>query len=371
MKTYQKYFFLVAAILLLAGCSKAPEETTSASTQTTVTQAPETEPATVATEPNSEAGIVLVDHVPAVLTQLSRGDIVTILGEQDDCYIVDSAKGQGLLEKRLVRTADQSAYESWTGYAKYGTLLHRNYHLTDDGGVVTTNTKVQVLEDLTWCYLVQVEDTRGYVLTDQISKQPIKSSSPNNDTGGGNGGGSSGGGTPGGQDGGDISLTDFFPNTVRAVLLSNQRTATVLVDDAELCLKYFERNDSVNVTQHTTDTCIIYLDGFYAFVPRIFVRMEQDEPYESWTGYAKWNAEVYDDYHLYGEPVKNLKTNTEVTVLDDLGYCYLVEAEGEFGMMRPETVSKWKQTSGNSSNGSGGSSGGSSSGGEEWTPPKM
>lgn len=371
MKTYQKYFFLVAAILLLAGCSKAPEETTSASTQTTVTQAPETEPATVATEPNSEAGIVLVDHVPAVLTQLSRGDIVTILGEQDDCYIVDSAKGQGLLEKRLVRTADQSAYESWTGYAKYGTLLHSNYHLTDDGGVVTTNTKVQVLEDLTWCYLVQVEDTCGYVLTDQISKQPIKSSSPNNDTGGGNGGGSSGGGTPGGQDGGDISLTAFSSGSVSPVLLSNHATGTVIADGAELCVGYYNRNDTVKVTQYTEDTCAIYCDGVYAFVPRMFVRLEKDPVYETWTGYARWNAGVYQDYHLYGDPVKTLQTNAEVTVIGDLGYCYLIETEGEFGMMRPDEVSRWKYTSGSgSSDGDGGSSGGSSSG-DGWTPPML
>ena len=185
MKVSWKYFLLAALVFLLAGCGRPPVESTPTTMTEPVTET--TQPATDESEPASEPGIILVDHVSAVLTQLSRGDTVEILGEQENCYIVDSEKGQGLLEKRLVRTSGEANYETWTGYAKYGALLHQTYHLTDDGGVMSTNTKVQVLEDLIWCYLVQVEDTYGFVATDQISKQPLRSSS-GSDEGGGNGG---------------------------------------------------------------------------------------------------------------------------------------------------------------------------------------
>ena len=368
MKVSWKYFLLAALVFLLAGCGRPPVESTPTTMTEPVTET--TQPATDESEPASEPGIILVDHVSAVLTQLSRGDTVEILGEQENCYIVDSEKGQGLLEKRLVRTSGEANYETWTGYAKYGALLHQTYHLTDDGGVMSTNTKVQVLEDLIWCYLVQVEDTYGFVATDQISKQPLRSSS-GSDEGGGNGGGSSGGGPSFGQDGGDISLTAFSSGSVSPVLLSNHATGTVIADGAELCVGYYNRNDTVKVTQYTEDTCAIYCDGVYAFVPRMFVRLEKDPVYETWTGYARWNAGVYQDYHLYGDPVKTLQTNAEVTVIGDLGYCYLIETEGEFGMMRPDEVSRWKYTSGSgSSDGDGGSSDGSSSG-DGWTPPML
>lgn len=340
-----------------------------------------TEATTAPTEPDSIPGTVIVNKAGAILTRLPRGAQVEVLREYDDRIAVNTAAGTGFMEKRLLRMNDQLAPESWTGYSKWNAVLYDSYHMTGEGTKLKTNTQFEVLEDLDGCYLVQTENGIGYISADSVSNYPIRSSSGGSGgSGGGSSGGSSGGGgNSGGQDGGDISLTACRPDDFKVVLLSNQVTATMLADDAEVYLMYLDRGDTVKVTEYDENTCTVYLDGVYAQLPRMFVRLEEDVPYEPWTAYARWNAEAYDNPYLTGEPAQRLKTNTEMTILEDLGYCYVAEIEDEIFCLRPERVSKWKATSGghsNSDGGSGGSDGGSgggggSSGGGEWTPPAL
>ena len=61
-----------------------------------------------------------------------------------------------------------------------------------------------------------------------------------------------------------------------------------------------------------------------------------------------------------GEPLATLKTNTQMTVLDDLGECYLVQTEDLTGYIAKTQASKWRIKGSSSSSGSG--SGGSGTG---------
>ena len=67
-----------------------------------------------------------------------------------------------------------------------------------------------------------------------------------------------------------------------------------------------------------------------------------------------------------------LSTNKQVTVLDEVNGCYVVEYEGQIGYMELDKISE-KKIVGNSGNGNNGGSGnsGSSNPGSTWTPPKM
>ena len=139
-----------------------------------------TQLATAETELTGESGIILVDQVPAVLTQLSRGDTVEILGEQENCYIVDSEKGQGILEKRLVRTSGEANYETWTGYL-----------YEDPVRTLQTNTEVTVIGDLGYYYLIEIEGEFGMMRPDEVSRWKHTSSSGSSNGGGGSSSGSS------------------------------------------------------------------------------------------------------------------------------------------------------------------------------------
>lgn len=366
--------FCLAAVC--AGCSQkeAPAETTAAVPETTaapVTEATEpTETTTAPTEPDSVAGTVVVNGAGAVITRLSRGEQVEILDEKEAWYVVNTSGGVGLMEKRLVRKDSREQPEPWTGYAKWNAVLFDNYHMMGEGTKLSTNTKLEILDDLGGCYLVQTESGFGYISAGLVSQYPARRQSSSDDGGGSSGGG---GGSSGGQDGGDISLTAFCPDDFSLVLLSNRVTATVLADEAEVCALYLNRGDTVKVTEYNEETCTIYLDGVFAQLPRAFVRLDGDAPYEQWTAYARWNAEIYDNPYLLGEPARLLKTNAEVKILEDLGYCYVAEIDEEIFCLRPDQVSKWRATSGSgsSSDGGSGSGGGGSSGAGEWTPPAL
>ena len=86
---------LALVLILCAGCAKtsprpqapveteAPPETLPAETQPPETTEPPTEPL-----PQTEEGIILADHVPAILAIFSRGDTLDVVGEYDENHYV-------------------------------------------------------------------------------------------------------------------------------------------------------------------------------------------------------------------------------------------------------------------------------------------
>ena len=109
---------LCLVLLLTVGCAKqepvaTTEVTTQPTTAPTETTAPPTEPL-----PQTEEATILADHVPAILSILSRGDTVDVVGEYDEGhYVIKTEQGYGLVEKNLLTMPDDESYEAWTGYS--------------------------------------------------------------------------------------------------------------------------------------------------------------------------------------------------------------------------------------------------------------
>lgn len=358
---------LAMMVLMASGCGKeAPAETTVPATTVPETTVPATTEATVpeTTEETIPVPEVVeakaeVDGVPIVLAILSRGDTVDVVDSFDEKhYVVKLETGYGLVEKSLVRPSGEPEYETWTGYARYQTKFYDNARLTGEPlKTLSTNTPLEVLDDIGWGYVVRCEDIIGYVSKDYVSQYRY--------SGGGGGGGG------GGADGGDISLMHGYVSFL-SILAPQEGTVnghgTVLADGTQIVLGYFDRGEAIPVVTEAgfaegkESYHVVYLDGLYAWVSEDLVRMADEESYAEWIGYSKYNAEVFEDMWLLGDTSDRLGINTEVTVLFELESSYYVNANGVTGFMAKDMVSATRNAIGG---------GGGGGGGGEWTPPAL
>ena len=383
----KKVFALLLALTLVfaAGCSAKQEQPapTAAPTVPETTTAPETTvPETEPPLPKLEAGTIQGEHIPAILCQLKKGDLVEVTGyAEDGSAIVKIGDAAGTVEKELLRFAGDESYESWTAYARYNTALYENYKLTGEAEQkLKTNTELTILDELENCYLVQAGEDTGYIAKKQASKWRI-TSKPQTDDGSSSGGspGGGGGGSSGGQDGGDIQMAFY----ARLQLLSDvvkTGSAEVRADGGVVVLKYFKLGDTVQIVAeegfapklpgYTT----ILEDGVYAYVPSDWVSKPGDETFESWDGFAGYSCYLYDNHEMRGEAVKQIYANKAITVLWQAGDVTLIRVGDDVGYISTATarttripVQKKQEDSGGSSGGSSGGGGG----GSEWTPPAM
>mgnify|MGYP004716072949 CR=1 FL=1 len=126
-------------------------------------------------------------------------------------------------------------------------------------------------------------------------------------------------------------------------------------------LSFPQRGDIVQVTGYPDEATATVTGGnAQGSFAKVLLRFDSDESYEAWQAYAKYNTRVFEGYTLVGEPLATLKTNTQMTVLDDLGECYLVQTEDLTGYIAKTQASKWRIKGSSSSSGSG--SGGSGTG---------
>lgn len=157
--------------------------------------------------------------------------------------------------------------------------------------------------------------------------------------------------------------------------LPKLEAGTIQGDKIPAILCQLKKGDLVEVTGYDSDgSAIVKLGDATGTVEKELLRFAGDGPYESWTAYARYNTALYENYKLTGEAEQKLKTNTELTILDELDGCYLVQAGEDTGYISKKQASKWRITSkpktddGSSSGGGGGSSGGGgggSSGGQD------
>lgn len=379
---------LCLVLLLTAGCAKQePVATTEATTQPTTapteTTVPPTEPL-----PQTEEATILADHVPAILSILSRGDTVDVVGEYDEeHYVIKTELGYGLVEKQLLAMPDDEAYEAWTGYSRWNRNVYDNYRLSGTPlQVLKTNTKIEVVDDLGGCLVVKVEDVTGFMKLEDISKSPIRSQSSGGGDGGSGGGSGGGGGSSGGggQDGGDISLR-FYGGIVLLSAITQEGSvtglATVRADGTEVVLGFFDREETAQVVVESgfaedwEGYATVMMDDLYAHVPEALIHRKGEEAYAQWDGFAKYNTMFYDNFYLHGEG-KRLNTNTAIHVVADLDTCYLVTVEESFGYVAKTMVSEKRIVSreapAESGGGGGGSSGvGGGGGGQEWSDPVL
>lgn len=351
-------FLLIAVMLLAVGCEKTDQDATVPTVPTTTVPAtePTTEPTTVPTTeaptepvPTCTNAEVQVSNAPAILVLLNRGDTVDVVKEYDeDHYMVKVNSLYGLVEKQLLRFPGEAAYATWKGYSRSNAPLYGNYLLTGKAlQTLTQNKQVEILEDLKYCYMVQVGDTIGYMQKDKVSKTYIQS-----------GGGSA--------DGGDISLGFGGIVTLSGVVQSGEVTGTaeVLADGTQVILAYFDREELAPVVTEEgfaptwEGYYTLYMNGLYAYLPQNLALLDGDEPYEQWDGFAGHSAAVYDSYLLQGDK-KDVSVNSSVTVLWDGGDFYVVSVKDAVGYMAKDKVGTGKFATG------GGGGGG------DWTPPAM
>ena len=382
----KKLFALLLALTLVfaAGCSNKTEQPapTAASTVPETTTPPETTvPETEPTLPKLEAGTIQGEHIPAILCQLKKGDLVEVTGyASDGSAIVKVGDATGTVEKDLLRFAGEGPYESWTAYTRYNTPLYEDYKLTGEAKKkLKTNTELTILDELESCYLVKAGEDTGYIAKKQASKWRI-TSKPKTDEGGSSGGGGSSSGGGGGssyQDGGDIHMA-FYPQLQLLSDVVKTGSAEIRADGGAVVLKYFKLGDTVQIVAeegfapelpgYTT----ILEDGVYAYVPSDWVSKPGDEAFESWDGFAGYSCYLYDNYEMRGEAVKQIYANKAITVLWQAGDVTLIRVGDDVGYISTATarttripVQKKQEDSGGGS--SGGSSGGGG-GGSEWTP---
>ena len=323
----KKTVVILSALVLLSlwGCGKkTPEETIPPET------VPET---TVSGEPELEYGKAQINGIPAVLEVLSRGDSVDIVESFDEYhYIVKRDVGYGLVEKNLVRPETEPAYETWTGYAYQDAEIFDNYRLAGKSvKKLSANTQVEVLEDLGWCVLISCDHDTGYMKPESLSKTQRS--------------GESHSGTEGsGEDGGDIWMR-YSGNLVLLSSVAPQEgtvsgRATVLADETQVILGYFDRGDEIPLVKQSVgmEILTVYLDGIYAQVSGAYVQTAGEAAYTTWEGRSQQIISVYEDLWMRKSPVERLNANTAVTVLQDLEHCYLVEVNGILGYVKKEAV---------------------------------
>ena len=130
---------------------------------------------------------ILVDRASILLGWFDRGDPVPVITEsgfleEKEGFVPVYLEGfAGYVRQELLRTPETEAYTAWEGYARSGAEVYGSYYLDGEALVsLSGNTRVQILEDLGFCYLVTAGETTGYMEKDQISETKI-----NYSTGGG------------------------------------------------------------------------------------------------------------------------------------------------------------------------------------------
>lgn len=117
--------------------------------------------------------------------------------------------------------------------------------------------------------------------------------------------------------------------------------AVVQVDNAPAVLALLSRGDTVDVVgEYDEDHYVVKTESGYGLIEKQLLRISGEAAYEVWTGYAHGGAPVYSNYQLTGEAIQSLNLNTQVEVLDELKYCYVVKYGGITGFMAKAQVSK-------------------------------
>ncbi|MBQ3504498.1 MAG: hypothetical protein IJA75_07325 [Oscillospiraceae bacterium] len=117
-------------------------------------------------------------------------------------------------------------------------------------------------------------------------------------------------------------------------------SATVQADKTGLILSIVNRGDTVEVVgEFDEDHYAVKLETGYGLVQKRLVRLEGEEPYVGWEGYARYNAMLYPSYILRTAEGTTLNMNTRVQVLEDLGDVLLVQWEQTLGFMEESMVS--------------------------------
>ncbi len=115
----------------------------------------------------------------------------------------------------------------------------------------------------------------------------------------------------------------------------------VKADNTPAVLLTLNRDQVVELVADYDETyAIVKVQELYGLVEKTLIRTAAQAPYESWTSYAYYNSPVYDNLRCQGEAVQLLGQNTQVEVLEDLGFGYLVRYDEQLLFMAASSLSK-------------------------------
>ena len=136
---------------------------------------------------------------------------------------------------------------------------------------------------------------------------------------------------------------------------------TIQGDHIPAILWFPQKGETVEVTGYADDAhATVKGESADGILEAQLLRFAGEEAYESWTAYARYNTALYSGYTMTGEPVRTLKTNTALTILDELEECYLVQVGEDTGYIVKTQAGKWPIT--DQPQNEGGSSGGQDGG---------
>ena len=354
---------LLALMLLMSmtACGGTQQPAVEATPELTVEPTAEPTPEPAPTEPVWEPGLARAKWGEAIYEVVELDTEVQVIGKLSNYYIVAGEEVDLLVDERMVRLASEDAFEAWTGYTYEETKVYSDAYM--DGEVIEElglNTEVNVVEGKANWLRIEWEDKYGYVDVEDISENYIVYY-----YGGGGGGGAA--------DGTDVSL-----GGLSAIVGTNPQfskvaaycgpeyekldeKAVAISHDTRLYLFLTDRGETIKVTEIGEEVCTIYIEGFYAELPRWLLWMEGDVEYEAWTGYAQSGTIVYDEYQMRNEFME-LRMNDEVLVIDELPMCYVVDINGQIGYVHMDDISESYIVP---------YYGGGGGGGGAWTPPQL
>ena len=126
----------------------------------------------------------------------------------------------------------------------------------------------------------------------------------------------------------------------------------------EVVYTVLEKGVEVNILGTFKDYYVI--EGVEAdlLIEQRFARLNADEPFEVWEGYARSNREVYDNVYRRGEPIAALKLNQKVEVLEGKGDWLYIRWDDQEGYVLESDISKNRIATGGGGGGSTGGGGG-------------
>ena len=135
------------------------------------------------------------------------------------------------------------------------------------------------------------------------------------------------------------------------------REVQVMGDHIPVIRLLLEGGQTLEVTGYEGTLAKVTAGEEQGLVETGFLRFP-DEPFESRTAYALWNAGLYPDFSCLGEPLEKLATNTKLEVLEELENCLYVQAGEKLGFVPLAQQSRYLyQPPADNGSGSSGSSG--------------
>ncbi len=393
------------------GLAATPEPVVTTTATPTPTPGPTAEPTPAVTpvptptptpEPAWELGTIRAGDLLVQWTTLQRGDMVRILGQWQNFYIVEGPDADVLVEKRFLRPAGENAPAEREGWAKENTPVYETgYLMGQTKAHLPLNTPVRVLDSKADWALIAWSGGSGYVDPDSISSQYIYVYTYIPPVSGGNTGGvpnvTMPPNTGGSVDGTDVNMDQLSaaPRDMPTLMLlggtadTREKKDMILSQDTETYIYVLNRDNGVKVTKAEDTECTILVRGMFPKIPRWIVALEGDEVYEPWEAYARKDAVVWQEYQLLGERAR-LELNARIWVIDYLEEVdlYVVAWGEEYGYVKPEHLSRdrtavqtyWAPAGGIPTNpgGNPGGNTGDNPGGNQtpgvagdWTPPKI